>query len=343
MQPSAWPPDTWSRAAASVLDPDQLIQQAVELIRERFGLYYVGLFQVDEAKKWAVLRAGTGDAGRAMLARSHRIKVGAGMIGWSVTHAQARVALEAGEDAVRLATAELPETRSEAALPLRSRGLVIGALTVQSDQPAAFDEDTIVVLQTMADQVAVALDNARLFTAAQESLEAARRAYGELSRQAWIERLSARADWGYRYADQAVAPADGDWQPEMLQAAQTGQIVQADGAGEPALAIPLKVRDQVVGALSFRKDEPGQTWTSDETALLEALTDQLGQALESARLFQETQRRAARDQLTGEITTRMRETLDLETVLKTAVREIREAMELSRVTVRLATHPEDRT
>jgi len=329
------------RAAASVLDPDQLIQQAVELIRERFGLYYVGLFLVDETREWAVLRAGTGEAGRAMLARGHRIKVGTGMIGWSVAHAEARVALEAGEDGVRLATAELPETHTEAALPLRSRGQIIGALTVQSDQPAAFDEDTIVVLQTMADQVAVALDNAGLFAEAQEALEATQRAYGELSRQAWTELLRTRAGRGYRYADRSVALAEGVWQPEMLQAAQTGQIVQADGAGAPTLAIPIKVRDHVVGALRFHKHETGEMWTTEETALLETLTEQLGIALESARLYQDTQRRAARERLTGEVTARMRETLDVERVLKTATDEVYQALGLDEIVIRLTTKDAD--
>ncbi len=325
------------RAATSVLDPGQLIQQAVELARRRFDLYYVGLFLVDEAGEWAVLRAGSGEAGRAMLSRGYRVEVGTGMIGWSIAHAQARVALEAGEDAVRLTTAELPETRSEAALPLRSRGRVIGALTVQSDRSGAFDEDTIILLQMMADQVAVALDNARLFTEAQASLDMARSAYGELSRRAWIEQLSTRTDWGYRYARQSVAQSEGDWQPEMQQAVQTGQSVQTDGAGEPTLAIPLRVRDQVVGALSFCKDEAGESWTAEETTLLKTLTDQLGQALESAQLFQETQRRAARERLTGRVTARMRETLDVESVLKTATDEIYQALDLDEIVIRLAT------
>jgi GAF domain-containing protein/HAMP domain-containing protein len=335
------------RAAASILDPDALIQEVVELIRERFGLYYVGLFLVDEASEWAVLQAGTGEAGRTMLARGHRIRVGEGMIGWSVARGQPRVALEAGEDAVRLATAELPGTRSEAALPLQSRGRVLGALTVQHTGAGAFDPETMAVLQTMADQVAVALDNAHLFAESQEALETSRRAYGEMSHSAWTDLLRARPDWGYRYAHQTVARAEGDWQPEMLHAEQSGQIVQGDGDKRSTLAIPLKVRDEVVGVLSFRKDAPRGTqaapaeWTSEETAVLEAFAAQLEQALESAQLFQATQRRAARDRLLGEIATRMRETLDIETVLRTTVHQVRQALDLPEVVIRLMAPPAD--
>ncbi len=167
-----------SHAAASILDPDQLMAQVVELIREHFGLYYVGLFLVDEAGEWAVLRAGTGVAGQAMLSRGHRIRVGQGMVGWSVAQDQARVALQAEADAMRLSPGELPDTQSEAALPLRTREAVVGALTVQSTEPDAFDERMLSALQVMADQVAVALDNARLYVESQEALEAVRRAYG---------------------------------------------------------------------------------------------------------------------------------------------------------------------
>jgi GAF domain-containing protein/HAMP domain-containing protein len=322
-------------AATSILETDALIRRAVELIREQFDLYYVGLFLLDGAGEWAVLRAGTGEAGRAMLARGHRIRVGEGMIGWSVAHAQPRLALEAGEDAVRLATAELPETRSEAAIPLRSRGQVLGALTVQDTQPGAFDQDTIAVLQTMADQVGVALDNARLFTESQLALEASRRAYGELSHQAWRELLHARPEWGYIYAHDSIAPAQGDWCPEMLQAVQTSRSVRGRDREEQTLAVPLKVRDDVIGVLSFEKGEADKAWTREEIALIEILVDQLGQALESARLYHDTQRRAERERLTSEVTARMRETLDLETVLKTAVQEVRQAMGLREVVVRL--------
>jgi GAF domain-containing protein len=272
-----------------------------------------------------------------MMARGHRIKVGEGMIGWSVARAQPRVALEADEDAVRLATDELPETRSEVAIPLRSRGEVLGAFTVQDSRPGAFDEDAVAVLQTMADQVAVALDNARLFAEGQAALEASQRAYGQLSHGAWRELMRAHTEWGYTYAQKSIAPAEGDWRPEMLQAIQVSESVQGQSENEHSVAVPLKVRDQVLGVLSFEKGEADSAWTSDEVDLLEALVDQLGQALESARLYDDTQRRAVREQLVGEVTTRMRETLDLETVVKTAAAEIRQALGLEEFVISLAT------
>ncbi len=328
-------------AATSILEPEQLIGEVVEWIRERFGLYYVGLFLVDERGEWAVLRAGTGQAGRALLARGHRLPVGAGMVGWSIAHAEARIASSAETDQVRLATPELPDTHSEAALPLRSArmaGKVIGALTVQDTHPDAFDQEGIVVLQTMADQLAVALDNARLFVESQQAVEAERRAYGEVSRAAWRQTIQTRANWGYRCDERGVVPAPGSLQPEVEQAVQQGTVVlsgaQNVGAGS-AVAVPISVRGQVVGALNFRRKGPEDTWADEEIAMLNAMADQLGQALDSARLYQATQQRAAQERLTGEVTARIRETLDMETVLRTAVQEVRQALGLPEVVVRL--------
>ncbi len=326
------------RVATSILDMDELIQRVVQLIRARFDLYYVGLFLVDETGRWAVLKAGTGQAGKAMLARGHQLKIGrASMISWSITHAQARIAQVAEEDALRLATPELPETRAEAALPLRSRGQVIGALTVQSDRPGAFDEAFLAILQTMVDQIAVAIDNARLFVESQAAIEAERRAYGELSGQAWRELLRSRTGWGYRYTQQSIASSEGAWEPEMEEAAQTGRTVQhaGEGNGRPTVAIPVHEHGRVVGVLSFRKDDPSQAWTPEEIAILEELVEQLGIALESARLYEDTQRRAARERVLGEITSRIRETLDVETVIRTAAREMQAALELEEVEMQM--------
>lgn len=163
-----------SRAASSILDMDELLTTSVNLIRDRFDLYYVGLFLVDEAGEFAMLRAGTGEAGRQMLDREHKLVVGTeSMIGWCVANAQARIALDVGEEAVRFDNPLLPETRSELALPLLSRGQVIGAMTIQSKEEAAFSEVDISVLQTMADQVANAITNARLLEAEQRRRQAA--------------------------------------------------------------------------------------------------------------------------------------------------------------------------
>lgn len=154
-----------SRSATSILDINELLPNVVELIRSHFDYYYVGLFLVDKEREWALLSAATGNMGKHMIETGHRLKVEeSSMIGWSITHGQARIALDVGEDAVRFANPQLPLTRSEIALPLVALGRVIGAMTIQSEQPAAFSRVDITALQAMADQVSNAIENARLFT-----------------------------------------------------------------------------------------------------------------------------------------------------------------------------------
>ena len=154
-----------SRAASSILDLNKLLHTAVELIRNHFDYYYVGIFLVEESKEWAILSAATGEMGKHMLATGHRLRAeDTSMIGWCITHGQARIALDVGEDAVRFKNPYLPLTRSEMALPLIARGQMVGAMTIQSEQPAAFSRVDTTALQTMADQITNAIENARLFT-----------------------------------------------------------------------------------------------------------------------------------------------------------------------------------
>ncbi len=348
------------RAITSILDPEQLLWQVAELIQERFSLYHVGLFQLDAAGQWAEYRAGAGEGARSLAEQGFRLEVGgASMVGWCTANTQARVAQDVSTETERVDHPLVSETRSEAALPLIARGQVIGALSVQSRQIGTFDRDTVAALQAMADQVAVALDNARLFAEGQAALEAERRAYGELSREAWLKLLRARPEWGYSYARQSVAPARGDWQPEMLQALQTGQTVQGksahperagggDGAAEPMLAIPVKVRDEVIGVLGFYKDTDDEgrperstaEWTPEEARLLERLVDQMGLALESAQFYEDTQRRAMREQAIRQVTEQMRRAVDVEAILQSTVTELARALGAPRAYVRLGTEAE---
>jgi len=161
-----------SKSTSTILDPEELMNQAVNLIREGFDFYYVGLFLVDEAGEYAALRVGTGEAGRRMLQERHKLAIGGqSMVGWSVANAQACIAPDVGKKAVHFKNPHLPKTRSEIALPLISRGLCIGALTVQSTEDAAFSEGDITVLQTMADQLTIAIENAQLYRQATERLD----------------------------------------------------------------------------------------------------------------------------------------------------------------------------
>ena len=160
-----------SRIASTILDPDELLPEVVELIKTGFDLYYAGIFLIDddgeltgEPNRWAVLRAGSGLPGQQMLEARHKLKIGGeSMIGTAILESTPRITLDVGKEANFFRNPYLPETRSEMALPLVSRGQVLGAITIQSEREAAFSEEDITSLQTMADQIANAIENARLF------------------------------------------------------------------------------------------------------------------------------------------------------------------------------------
>ncbi len=328
-----------SQATTEIMDVDVLLVQVVELVRQRFDLYYVGLFLVDAAGKQAVLRAGTGTAGRQMMAQNWQLEVGGqSMIGRCVASGQADIQLDVGEAAVRFENPYLPETRSEMALPLRARGQVIGAITVQSSRMAAFDQDDIRIMQTMTDQVATAISNARLFQQAQQSLDAERRAYGELTREAWQQLLLSSPNLNFMSDREQVQPAGEVWRPEMDMALRTGEV--APGEDGSTLALPIKVRGQVVGVIDGRKPDGGE-WSAAEIDLLRAMTEQLNVALEGAQLYRDSQRRAARERLVGEVTGQIRRSLDMETMLRTAANEMRQVLGLERLVVRLGAPVQD--
>jgi GAF domain-containing protein len=172
------------RDVTSILDMDQLMSAMVDIICDAYGFYYAGVFLVDEAREWAVLRAGRGEAGAAMVAAGHKLAVGGhSMIGACVDLNEARIALDVGEEPVHFKNPYLPHTRSEMALPLTVRSETIGAVTVQSVEEAAFSDNDITSLQAMADQLAIAINNARLL----KELEAA---HAELVRTKTFEALA---------------------------------------------------------------------------------------------------------------------------------------------------------
>jgi len=256
-----------------------------------------------------------------------------------VANRQARIALDVGEEAVRFENPLLPETRSELALPLISRGQAIGAMTIQSAQPAAFSEEDITVLQTMADQLAIAIENARLFDqtqAALAELEATHRLY---VREQWAEYIPARVAPHYERTRPGVPPLGEAVLSEVEQAMARRELVVRSGTGDGAeqalLVAPISLRGEVIGALGLHETENRRQWTDDEVALIEAVAEQMALAIENARLLEQTQRRAARDRLLAEITARVRSSLDPQTILRTAVRELGAALGTDRAFVQI--------
>ena len=339
-----------------MLDLDALMQQAANLIRELFSLHYVGLFLIDEASAEAgeqrvILRAGTGETGRRMAAQGYRLDVDdTSAIGQCVKNAQVRIspALNAAppENLVEV-DPELPGSRSEMALPMCSRDRVLGALDVHSAERDAFSEEDVSILQMVANQIAVAVDNARRFAEIRTQLQEAETRQSHHARGHWVDSESWRTAPRYERTQPGLTPIDETDIPGSVRAldqiidralAQQEVITQPDtgnGAGQAALVAPIKLRGETIGTLGLHDTEGGRRWTDDEIALIEDVVAQMALAIENARLLGETQGRAERERLTADISARVRASADVDTILRTAIRELGRALRASDGLIRL--------
>ncbi len=321
-----------SRTIGTILDIHQLLPKVCELVRERFNLYYVGVFLIEESltiqdklweqaatpSKYAVLTAGSGEAGRKMLAEGHRLQVGGeSMIGWCTANKKARIALDVGQEAVRFNNPFLPDTRSELALPIQAQNVVLGALTIQSTKSSAFDQDDITILQGVADSLASAIENARLFSEVQVNLEEIQNLHHQYLERSWSKLLEEKTN--LEYAFEINEPFTNENQ----------RIIE----------MPILLRDQSIGEIVIEADciseENTNEWKPEELALIEAVTSQAALALENARLLDEAQRRVLQEEQLNQIMVRSQRSLNLDTVMKTIVQEIGKSVKSSKVAIRL--------
>lgn len=339
-----------ARAIASVRDMDLLLPQVAHLISERFGWYHVGIFFVDEARRYAVLQAANSDGGQRMLARGHSLRVGeTGIVGYVTHSGQPRIALDVGQDAVYFDNPDLPDTRSEMALPLEVEGQIIGALDVQSTESAAYDDEDVAMLRILAGQVAIAIENSRLFEQTQRALEEVQSLHRQYIRQEWTKVAAGEQDLAYEYRRSGTATKGDPWPKELDDALLKGEAVVRhqpplpdrqtgaerppgsdgdDGQHEAALATPIKYRDQVIGVLDLEETDEPRQWTEDEIALVQAISDQVGLALENARLFADTQRRAEQMATVNRIGLSINSDLDLKGVLGALYEQINHMLDI---------------
>jgi GAF domain-containing protein/HAMP domain-containing protein len=321
-------------AVTSVRDLNQLLQQVTQLISERFNYYHVGIFLLDEKGENAVLRASNSPGGQRMLARGHQLAVGQkSIVGYVTEKREPRIAMDVGQDAVYFDNPDLPETRSEMALPLITGGELLGALDVQSVEEAAFTQEDIATLQVLAGQVAVAIENANLFAETQAALETARQAYGQVSREAWLKILRSRPDIGYICDNRGrTEPAKSGLTEEMVRTRNAGRVMQPD---PQSILVPFKIHDQPIGMIRMQKPVGTSEWTKKEIDLVEALAGNLSDALEAARLYSDSQGRAERERILAEITAKVRATTDINVIMETAVQELARALRISRGVIQL--------
>jgi len=311
-----------ARTIASMQDIDALLPAMTKLISQQFGFYHVGIFLLDEQRENVILRASNSEGGLRMIDQQHSLPVDHhSIVGYSISRREPRIALDVGTDSVYFNNPDLPQTCSEMALPLHVAGRVIGALDVQSTVTNAFSEEDINVLATLADQVAIAIENARLFGEARNALNESKALFEKYTQQEWSNFARQVKQVGFIFDGKQVVPLDGNPKREPVRAAvQTGSLsLEKESA---SIAIPIKLRGQIIGVLDVRSKKGGRQWKQDEITMLEAAAERAGLALENARLVESAQRRAARERAIGDISTKIGAVSNLESILQTAVEEL---------------------
>lgn len=296
-----------ARSISTIQDLDNLLPAITEVVSEQFGYYHTGIFLVDQNNEYAILQAANSEGGKNMLKRGHRLRLGTtGIVGYSAAQGESRIALDVGADAVYFNNPDLPNTRSEIALPLKVGGQTIGVLDVQSVETNAFKNEDIIVLNTLANQIAIAIENARLFSQINQALTESRTIYDEYVKQEWVRFAQQVKNLGYTYDGIRSTP-----------------IATATDTSDPMVKkVPIRVRGLVIGHVSIRSNDPLREWSRDEISLVQAAAERAGLAIENARLLNEAQRRAAKERMVGEIASRIGASIDINSIMQTAVEEL---------------------
>ncbi len=323
------------RFAATQRDLQILMDQVVQLIIEQFpNIYHAQIFLLDQDRNYAVLRASTGEAGKALLARGHRLAAGSvSLVGQAVEQGRTVIARDTTASQVWRPNELLPDTRAELSIPLKVGEIVIGTLDVQSRYSNAFTEEEINILQTMADQIAVAIENARLYQESVRRLEEIERTNRQATLQTWQEYVYGQRQ--RQITSHAGVSTGNDLSELRRRAIAQGKVVMGERTDHNTIpvAVPILLRGQTLGAVEW--ELPVSDINDNKLQLAQDLANRLAVSLDNARLFQESQRAAERERIVNSIAAKLTPQTEISEILQTAVREVGQALRAPQVSIRL--------
>lgn len=327
---------------SAILDIDELLPEVVNQIQSNFGYYHAHIYLLDKSGKNLVVVEGTGPAGETMKLNRHSIALDApaSLVARAARSGQVVSVENVQESAHWLPNPLLPNTYSEMAVPITLRNQVVGVLDVQQDEIGGLNESDASLLRSLASQVAVAINNARLFEQTQQALQQSEAAQQQYMTQSWEKfRDAQRVLKAEQQKEGQIAGQEiNNIKQQAIQKGQTVTTKSDNGhGGQPAVVAPLKLHGQVIGTLGLQQAAAGRDWSEEEIILLEAVSEQVTQALERARLFEETQQQAAREKVIADITGQIWASGEFEQVMRTTVQQLGRTLDASKVVIRLGT------
>ncbi len=316
-----------ARVITTATDMGQLYQRTVRLIHERLGFYYVQMLRYSPASNSLVLVAGTGDVGRKMLVTGYQVPMHLGLIGRAAATLSSVLLTDVGQDPNWAPTPFLLKTKSEIAVPVVLGDQLLGVLDVQSETPNGIDTDLQLLMEVLCGQIAVAIESIRLRTEMEERLR-------ELDA---LQRITTGEGWkayrgpeegspvGYSFDQLAGEPRRIDYAPTQSNGDASNE--ENGEKSRRAFLKPMTVRGQVIGSIGIEQD-PGRPFTEEERSLLDSVTLQVAEALERARLFEESKRSAAELAVLNEMGNAFTEALDVGRVLDNTYKFTAKLMEL---------------
>jgi GAF domain-containing protein/HAMP domain-containing protein len=326
---------------SSTRDLETLLTQITNAISTKFGFYHTGIFLLDARKEFAVLSAANSEGGKRMLARSHRLRVGeTGIVGYVTGTGEPRVALDAGQDAVYFNNPDLPGTRSEIALPLLDREEIIGALDVQSLEPDAFGQEDINILTALADQVSIAIQNARQYEETKKALAESMTVSRQFITGGWQQFTKNQKITGIHHTGTRTEIIYTEKEKEEKEnSILASPMVNTDEDG--LISLPIILRGVEIGVVDVRTGD-SHSLDQDEMDIINAIMERAAIAMENARLLQESQRQTAKEQKIGEVTAKIGASFNIRNVLQVAVEELGRALPGSEVVIQFAKPNEQR-
>jgi GAF domain-containing protein len=356
-----------ARDISSALDLDELLLKAVNLICDRFDFYHAGIFLIDNAGSNAVIREATGEAGAQMKRSGHKLAIGSkSVVGFVAGQGEPLIVNDTTQDATHQPNPLLPDTRAEAAIPLKIGDQILGVLDVQSTIPYSFSPNDLNTLQTLADQVAIAVSNTELFAETQEHLSQHRLLHHittsaasgttleesllsavkglqvtlggdrvsilladterkNLGIKAWVGYSEEATDLTVPFSSGITGWVASHRKPLRIDdVTLDARYIQVSANTRSELALPLIFRNDILGVLNVESEQVA-AYTENDEEMLGTLAGSLAAIIANARLVEQIRKQVEREHLLYEITSKIRRSTDMQTILSTTINEIRRA------------------